>query len=144
MNAGKKLKNGRRDAVGAKKKDGATGLRIVPSVLAAVAAAALCFFAAALLAAALMYAFDAPFEKAYLGYLAAAGLSAAVSSAVFVRRCGLPPAAASPLWALAATAVHALALGVLAPQGAHRLPILLTAAVAALAFGFLSARVRKA
>ena len=126
-----------------RKKDGAPGLRIVPSVLAAAAAAVFCFLMSTVVAAAVMYALDAPFEKAYLGYLAAAGIASAVSSAVFTGKSGLSPLIAAPVWALAAVAFHMIALGILSPRGAHRLPILLTAAAASLLFGFLFAKIRK-
>ena len=125
-----------------KKKDGAPARGILPSVLTALIAAVLCFVIVSASVAVILWAVDAPFSLAYIGYLAAAGLSSAVSSVVFCRRCRLPSAASAPIWAAVCFAVH-LVITIVFPLSEHRLAILLCAAVPALLCGILFSRVSK-
>ncbi|MBQ6163670.1 MAG: hypothetical protein IJK23_04260 [Clostridia bacterium] len=143
----KKMKNrkigGKSPTVSMKKPGGASGSRIVSAVIVSAVVGAVCFLSSATAAAAVMYALASPFEQAYLGYLAAAGFSSAVSAVVFSRRSGFSPVVSALICSLASVAVHAAATGLLAPQGTHRLPILLCAAIFPMVSGFLFGRIRK-
>ena len=125
-----------------KKQDGAPVRGILPSVLTALISAVLCFLIVSAAAAVILWAADAPFSLSYVGYLAAAGASSAVSSVVFCRRCRLPSAVSSPVWAAVCFAVHLL-MTIVFPLSEHRLAILLCAAVPALLCGFLFGRLNK-
>ncbi len=118
--------------------------RVFPAVLFAGLAGAAAFVAAALAAAAVLFAFAVSFERVWLGYLAAAAVSSAVSAGIFSFRTPLPRVVCAALWAVLSAAFHAALTGLASPAGTHRLPILCAAAGAAFLCGLLFGRNRPA